>query len=127
MNFNINFQKAKRNFMTLTFDDVDEDGKSFEHQILVGMPKKRIYGILLDLKKTLSEESEKECTAGEEAAIQKRKIDDLYVLVAEILSNNLAREKISVDWVDEQMNTEDIKLFLNEYVKFCKGEAASPN
>ena len=58
MNFNINFQKAKRNFMTLTFDDVDENGNPFEHQILVGMPKKRIYGILLDLKKTLSEDPE---------------------------------------------------------------------
>ena len=126
MNFNINFQKAKRNFMTLTFDDVDENGKPFEHQILVGMPKKRIYGILLDLKKTLSEDPEKASTA-EEADIQKRKIDDLYVLVAEILSNNLAKEKITVDWVDDQMNTEDIKFFLNEYVKFCKGEAASPN
>lgn len=126
MNFNINFQKAKRNYMVLTFDDVDTKGQQYEHKIQVGMPRKRIYGMLLDLKKTLQTE-ENPTNAAEEAELQQKKIDDLYMLVAEILSNNLANEKITVDWVDKQMSTEEMKFFLQEYVKFCKGEASSPN
>ena len=68
MNFQINFQNAKRNFMTLTFDDervkkvngeavIGKDGspevEQFDHKIMVGMPKKRIFKMLMDLKKTL--------------------------------------------------------------------------
>ena len=42
MNFKVNFQKAKRNYMVLTFDDEREvDGKieEYERTIMVGMPK----------------------------------------------------------------------------------------
>lgn len=112
--------------MVLTFDDVDTKGQQYEHKIQVGMPRKRIYGMLLDLKKTLQTE-ENPTNAAEEAELQQKKIDDLYMLAAEILSNNLANEKITVDWVDKQMSTEEMKFFLQEYVKFCKGEASSPN
>ena len=30
MNFKVNFQKAKRNYMALTFDDENESGKTYE-------------------------------------------------------------------------------------------------
>ena len=46
MNFKVNFQKAKRNYMVLTFDDErEENGKivEFERVIHVGMPKKRVF------------------------------------------------------------------------------------
>ena len=54
-------------------------------------------------------------------------IDSIYLLVSAILSNNMAGEMITVDWVDDHMTIDDMKLFLTEYVKFCKGEASNPN
>lgn len=126
MNFSINFQKAKRNYMTLTFDDEDQNGVEFEHTILVGMPKKRIFEMLMDLKDTLNlkeePQSEKEKTDHE-----RKLINEMYLLISAILSNNMTGERITADWVGDQMTFDDMKLFLQQYVKFCKGEATSPN
>lgn len=126
MNLSINFQKAKRNYMTLTFDDEDQNGVEFEHTILVGMPKKRIFEMLMDLKDTLNlkeePQSEKEKTDHE-----RKLINEMYLLISAILSNNMTGERITADWVGDQMTFDDMKLFLQQYVKFCKGEATSPN
>lgn len=126
MNFSINFQKAKRNYMTLTFDDEDQNGVEFEHTILVGMPKKRIFEMLMDLKDTLNlkeePQSEKEKTDHE-----RKLINEMYLLISAILSNNMTGERITADWVGDQMTFDDMKLFLQQYVKFCKGEATNPN
>lgn len=126
MNFQINFQKARRNFMTLTFDDEREDGTPYVREILVGMPKKRVFTVLMNLKKNVKFDKE---TASEEEKVehQKQTIDELYLLTSEILSNNINKEKIEQKWVEEQMDIEQIKEFLDAYVKFCKGEAANPN
>lgn len=122
MNYKVNFQKAKRNYMALTFD---EDNGS-EKTILVGMPKKKIFDMLLDLKDYIKEDEEP--ADGTEKTDRSRKIiDDMYELVAVILSNNMAGEKISVDWVEDQMEFGELKEFLELYVKFCKGEAINPN
>ena len=45
MNYKVNFQKAKRNYMVLTFEV--EEGK--EKTILVGMPKKRYIDKLMPM------------------------------------------------------------------------------
>ncbi len=126
MSYRINFQKSKRNFMTLTFDDVDGEGKAIERNILVGMPKKRVFTLLMDLRGTLKLDKET-ATETEKAEHDKQLVDDLYSLTTAILSNNINREKISQEWVEEQMDIEQIKEFLHAYVKFCKGEAANPN
>lgn len=141
MNFQINFQNAKRNFMTLTFDDervkkvngeavLVTDGnpimEQFDHLIMVGMPKKRIFKMLMDLKKTLHLKEEPQ-DEEEKADHEEEMIDSIYLLVSAILSNNMASEMITVDWVDDHMTIDDMKLFLTEYVKFCKGEASNPN
>ena len=126
MNFQINFQKANRNFMTLTFDDEKEDGTPYVRNILVGMPKKRVFTVLMDLKERMK--FDKEAASEEEKAEhEKQMIDELYMLTSEILSNNINKEKINQKWVEEQMDIEQIKEFLKEYVKFCNGEATNPN
>lgn len=129
MNFNVNFQKAKRNYMVLTFDDErEENGKivEFERTIHVGMPKKRIFHALIDMQETVDKKSEAQ-TATEKNKADRETIDELYELTAQILSNNMKREKITTDWVDDQFSIEEIKEFLTQYTKFAKGEASSPN
>lgn len=122
MNYKVNFQKAKRNYMVLTFEEENQKEKT----ILVGMPKKRIFDMLLDLNSFIKTGEEPDDEA-EKAERSRKIIDDMYELVAVILSNNKTGEKISVEWVEDRMEFGELKDFLELYVKFCKGEAASPN
>jgi hypothetical protein len=121
MNYKVNFQKAKRNYMVLTFEV--EEGK--EKTILVGMPKKRIFDMLMSMNDFIKgEEPDNE---KEKAERNRKIIDEMYELVAMILSNNMAGEKISVEWVEDMLEFGELKELLETYVKFCKGEAVNPN
>lgn len=122
----INFQKAKRKFMLLTFDDMKEDGTPYEHIIKVGMPKKRVFHALLDMQ-TVKDEKDDAQTKKERNEADRRIVDEMYELVAKILSNNLDGEKITAEWVEDQFSAEELKIFLFQYVKFVKGEVANPN
>ena len=63
MAYKINFQKAKRNFMTVTFEDEREDGTPYEKVICVGMPKKRVFDKLMDISEmTADEEPDRKST-----------------------------------------------------------------
>ena len=129
MNFKVNFQKAKRNYMVLTFDDErEENGKivEFEKVIHVGMPKKRVFHALIDMQEIVEKKGEAQ-TAAEKNEADREIIDELYELTAQVLSNNLKGEKITVDWVDDQFSIEEIKEFLTQYTKFANGEALNPN
>lgn len=129
MNFNINFTKTKRNYMVLTFDDEKMvDGKLVEYEkvIHVGMPKKRVFTALMDMK-DLAYKKDDAQTEREKGQLDREIIDGMYVLAAEILSNNMKKERISVEWVEEQFSTEEMKNFLEQYSKFANGEATNPN
>lgn len=129
MNYKINFQKAKRNYMVLTFDDEREvDGKKekFERVIQVGMPKKRVFSALMDMKEITNKRDEAQ-TEAEKNTADREVIDELYELIAQILSNNLKGEKITTEWVEDQFSSDEIKEFLTQYTKFANGEAANPN
>lgn len=61
MNYIVNFQKAKRNYMVLTFDDErEENGKivEFEKVIHVGMPKKRVFTALMNMQEIVDKRDE---------------------------------------------------------------------
>ncbi len=129
MNFNVNFQKAKRNYMVLTFDDKKTvDGKTVEYErvLHVGMPKKRLFSAIMDMQEVM-EQSRQSQTAKEKRESNDRMIDELYDLTAKILSNNMTNEQITSEWVDEQLSLGEIKSFFEQYVKFISGEASSPN
>lgn len=123
--YQINFQKAKRNFMTVTFEDEKPDGTTFDHVICVGMPKKRVFDKLMDLSDMNTDEGSQ--SKAEKNQINRQKINMLYETVAEILSNNMAREKITTEWVGDMMSTEDVKTFMQQYAAFARGEATNPN
>ncbi len=129
MNYRVNFQKAKRNYMVLTFDDEREDDgriREYERTVCVGMPKKRVFSALMDMQEIMDKREEAQ-TAAEKNQANREIINELYELVAQILSNNMKGEKITEEWVADQFSTEEIKEFFNMYIKFVNGEAASPN
>lgn len=129
MNYKVNFQKAKRSYMVLTFDDEREvDGKieEYERNIAVGMPKKRVFSALINMQEIMDRRNGAQ-TAEEKNEADRQIIDELYILTAEILSNNLKGERITTEWVEEQFSTEEIQTFFAQYVKFVNGEALNPN
>lgn len=129
MNFKVNFQKAKRNYMVLTFDDEREvDGKieEYERTIMVGMPKKRVFTALMDMQEITDKRDDAQ-TKEEKNEANREIIDELYELTAQVLSNNLKGEKITTEWVEDQLSIDEIKELLTQYAKFANGEAANPN
>lgn len=115
--------------MVLTFDDErEENGKIVECEkvIQVGMPKKRVFSALLDMQELMDMRDETH-TEKEKIEINKKIIDELYDLTAEILSNNLKGERITTEWVEDQLSTEELQFLFTQYVKFVNGEASSPN
>lgn len=129
MNFEVNFQKAKRNYMVLTFDDEREvDGKieEYERTIMVGMPKKRVFTALMDMQEITDKRDDAQ-TKEEKNEANREIIDELYELTAQVLSNNLKGEKITTEWVEDQLSIDEIKELLTQYAKFANGEAANPN
>lgn len=125
-NFNCNFQRSKRSFMTLTFDDVDENGKEIERKIPISTPKKKVYDALFELQDAVEEEIDEDDKRAENEKNRKL-LDQMYDLATHILSNNLKREKITREWVEEQLGMDDLKTLLREYMAFAKGETSSPN
>lgn len=115
--------------MVLTFDDErEENGKIIEYEkvIQVGMPKKRVFTALMDMQDVMDKQKEA-LTEKEKNKANREIIDELYELVAEILSNNLKSEKITTEWVEELFSMDEIKEFFDLYVKFVNGEASDPN
>ena len=129
MNFKVNFQKAKRNYMVLTFDDEREvDGKieEYERTIMVGMPKKRVFTALMDMQEITDKRDDAQ-TKEEKNEANREIIDELYELTAQVLSNHQKGEKITTEWVEDQLSIDEIKELLTQYAKFANGEAANPN
>ena len=129
MNFKVNFQKAKRNYMVLTFDDEREvDGKieEYERTIMVGMPKKRVFTALMDMQEITDKRDDAQ-TKEEKNEANREIIDELYELTAQVLSNNLKGEKITTEWVEDQLSIDEIKELLTQCAKVANGEAANPN
>lgn len=119
--------------MVLTFDDereVERDGKTvveeYERTIQVGMPKKRVFSALIDMQKIMGKRNRAQ-TEEEKNEADRQIIDELYILTAKILSNNLKGEQITTEWVEEQFTSEELKDFLIQYTKFANGEAENPN
>lgn len=125
MAYVINFQKIKRNYMTVTFEDESTDGTLYERTICVGMPKKRIFDKLMDISDMTANEEPQ--TQEEKNKANRLKINALYDVAAEILSNNLSREKFTAEWVGDMMTTDELKGFMQQYAKFARGEAQNPN
>ena len=66
-------------------------------------------------------------TAAEKNEADREIIDELYELTAQVLSNNLKGEKITTEWVEDQLSIDEIKELLTQYASFANGEATNPN
>ena len=108
MSKSIDFTKLKKQYLTVTLPD--------ETKLLVTTPTKDILDDFLSLQNTVNGED-----VGEEA------IDALYEICAKIMSRNKAGKKISVEFVQENLDFEDLIVFIKGYSEFISEVANSKN
>ncbi|MDD2954355.1 MAG: hypothetical protein PHC95_14595 [Parabacteroides sp.] len=103
MSKELDFTKAKKKFLTITFID--------GNKILLRTPTKKIMDRMVNLGK------EFEVVEGEDPD-NSDAINEIYSACADIMSNNLAQKKIEVDYLSEVIDLEDLTLFFEAYTEF---------
>lgn len=108
-NRTFNFGKMKRSFFYITL----KDGKG----LVVNMPKKSTF-----------EEMQKIGELNESELEDKDVYETLLGLMAEILSNNKNKEKVTVSYLEKSdYDVEEIIEFINAYSEFVNSIKANPN
>jgi len=105
---NFDFNKIKRSFLNVTL----KNGKS----IVVKMPLKKTYEKAIAMK-NIDEEEMDVSTA----------IEELAVICSEFLSNNMTKEKVTVKYITENYDLEEMVMFLDYFVAFVSSAKNDPN
>lgn len=105
----INFKTRKKDFFTVTFND--------DTVIFVSTPTKAIFSALTEMQNGLTDVD----NASEES------IDSLYEACAVVMSRNKNGKKITREYLEEQLDFEEIVAFFYGYMEFIGEIGASKN
>ncbi len=112
----LDFNKVNKKFLSIQLTDGTK--------LLVKMPNKRMYDTLFRLKDAM-------CLLDREdidVDVAMQTLDEIYMLIAEILSNNIGGRQITADYLAGIFDVEDIQIFFTSYLGFVTGRvAADPN
>lgn len=107
-NMTFDFNKVNRSFMTTTL----KDGR----RLIVKMPMKKTF---------------EKMTALQEMDVDSMTIDDamdtLGGLCAEILSHNMAGERVTAEEITDNYDTEEMSALIDKYMEFVGGVKSNPN
>ncbi len=85
--------------------------------IRIRMPTKRVFDALLGLRDRLSSLTTDD--AGQ--------LDEIYGLIAIVMSNNLEHREITQDYLSDLFDIEDVQTFFQAYMAFISGVVSDPN
>lgn len=102
----LNFATAKKSFLTVTMPD--------DKKILVRNPTKKIMDSLAELGEDFKDLEIND----EESQDTKEATGRIYETCAAIMSNNIARETITVDYLSDLLDVEDLIIFFESYTEF---------
>lgn len=105
----LDLRKSVKQYMKLTLTD----GKT----INVCKPSKKIFNLIRPLAESFTRLENAELSETDSWDL----IDTIYDLISKILSHNLEREVVSVDYVEDTLDIEDIKTILELYMQFVNG------
>lgn len=108
----LDFNKVKKQYLSVTF--ADEKGTT----ILIGTPSKAILDSFMQIKESLDN------TQGEP---DQDMINDLYDLCARIMSRNKTGYHVTVDFLSEIFDIEDIVIFITAYAEFIEAVTKAKN
>lgn len=89
------------------------DGQS----LMLRMPTKRVFDALVGIRSRISTLQMDDMES----------INEVYELLAVIMSNNLTHTKITVDYLADIIDFEDISRLYTDYMQFVTGVASDPN
>ena len=113
VNKSFSFNKFKRSFFTVELKAPEgEDGK----KLVVKMPKKKTFEKLNTIG-----------SLAEEDIDVNGAFDVMGGLMAEILSNNITGEKVSMDYITENYDIEEMYTFIDEFMDFVADKKTDPN
>ena len=106
MSKTLNFNTVKKEYLTVTLPDEKNT------VLLICTPTKSLMSELTSLKTTFSAETTSDNV--------EQVLDELYEVVARVMSRNKAGVKITKEKLTECLDFEDIVLFFNSYLTFVK-------
>lgn len=106
----LDFNKTKKRYWTVTLPD---DKKTV---LLISTPTKAVFNELISMKNAL-----------ESAEMAESAIDDLYEICAKIMSRNKTGRVVTVEYVQEIFDFEDIILFVHGFTEFVHEVAGTKN
>ena len=106
----LDFNALKKQYLPVVLRDEDNT------KLFISSPPKRVLDKFLQLHNTLSDNS-----VGEEA------IEEMYTLVAEIMSYNKTGAKITKEKLESIMDFEDIFTFIYAYTDFIAEVSGGKN
>lgn len=117
----LDFNQIQRRFFHVTLKDytITKDGKEIPKKgesLTVKMPVKSTFHKLSSLQGM-----DTDSMSLDDA------MDTMSEIVAETLSNNLQRKKISAKMIENNYDFEEMSIFVDKYMEFVQGAAKDPN
>lgn len=106
----LNLNALKKKFFTVTLPDEKKT------TLLIGTPTKAVMDEFIALQSNVD-------NADSQAEI----MDDLYDICAKIMSRNRTKRPISKDFVAENMDFEDVLVFIKAYTEFIQEVSGGKN
>lgn len=104
------FNALKKRYFTVTLNDENKT------KLFITTPTKKVLDNFVSMKNTL-----------EASSVQGDAIDELYDIVAQIMSHNKTGFVVTRDLVEELLDFEDIAVFINAYTNFISEVTGSKN
>ena len=105
----LDFTKSSKRFMAINLID--------NTSLMLRMPTKRVFDALVSIRARLTNLKLDDLQT----------IDEVYALLAIILSNNLNHIEVSVEYLSELLDFEDVSILYSGYMDFVKGVTTDPN
>ena len=105
----LDFTQSAKRFLAVNLID--------NQRIRVRMPTKHVFDALMGLRDRLSGQ------IADDAA----QLDEIYGLIAIVLSNNLEHTEITHEYLAELFDIEDVQTFFQAYMSFINGVVSDPN
>lgn len=106
----LDFNALKKQYLTVTLPDENRT------KLLITTPTKKVLDSFISIKDSLSDE-----------AMQEEAVNELYEIVAKIMSHNKAGIKITRERIDDMFDFEDVIIFIRAYTDFIGEVTSSKN
>lgn len=107
---NLDLRKSQKQYMILTLGD--------GNKIEICKPSKAIFDLIKPLTQSFNDLNESDLSETDSWDL----LDTIYELCSKIMSHNRERKEISVEYLENTLDTEDLQLFFESYMAFVTNQ-----